>query len=403
MKGANELEDYSNIQDLLLIEEADPDLESDEAAPEQEAASIENKIAEAQIETALRLDYKLKTCEERADLVNKIIEQTPAQHLTNYYLEILGNYIMGGITKEERKARKYLTDNRLVTINKRETSYESLAEKFENGEDGIYNLIVNDKNTILTPKVQITEEDINTIPGLKELRAEIEKVEAAAKAATGRKKFLLKKQLIEMRRDQYALRSSARPTLNPIPGPRGLNKIDLSANFWLDEDGIPQCDGLVSLFNPKHVSALLCHYYALKIETNAKFFSDFYYLMEDFDRLWRRALQSEPIYLDICEMKMDNKQNLEIQNKLLEKYNKTYTVEYISNLWRNKIPKMIAQQAQIDYVMQHWSTHKGAYWKQCSCCGESKPAHTFFYSKNSSAKDGWYSRCKVCRNSKNNS
>jgi hypothetical protein len=143
----------------------------------------------------------LKTCEERADLVSRILEQTPAHSLTQRYLEILGNYIMGGISKEEKKSRQYLTDNRLVTINKRETSYESLAEKFENGEDGIYNLITNDKNILLTPKVSITQEDIETVPGLKELRAEMEKIERASKEAHGRKKYLLKKQLIEMRKD----------------------------------------------------------------------------------------------------------------------------------------------------------------------------------------------------------
>ena len=35
-------------------------------------------------------------------------------------------------------------------------SYEGLATKFENGEDGIFNLITNDKNIIFTPKISIT-------------------------------------------------------------------------------------------------------------------------------------------------------------------------------------------------------------------------------------------------------
>ena len=55
---------------------------------------------------------------------------------------------MGGITKEEKKEKLYLTDNRRITIEKRETSFEGLAEKFENGEDGIYNLMTNDKNIL---------------------------------------------------------------------------------------------------------------------------------------------------------------------------------------------------------------------------------------------------------------
>jgi len=45
-----------------------------------------------------------------------------------------------------------------------------LVGKFENGEDGIYNMIINDKNVFLTPKYQITTTDIETIPALRELR-----------------------------------------------------------------------------------------------------------------------------------------------------------------------------------------------------------------------------------------
>ena len=55
---------------------------------------------------------------------------------------------MGGLTKEEKKNHLYLTDNRRITIDRRETSFEGLVEKFENGEDGIYGLITNDKNII---------------------------------------------------------------------------------------------------------------------------------------------------------------------------------------------------------------------------------------------------------------
>lgn len=81
---------------------------------------------------------------------------------------------MGGITKEEKKEKLYLTDNRRLTIDRRETSFEGLAEKFENGEDGIYALMTNDKNILFQPKVTITPEDIEEVPGLKDLRAAID-------------------------------------------------------------------------------------------------------------------------------------------------------------------------------------------------------------------------------------
>ena len=39
--------------------------------------------------------------------------------------------------KQEKKEKSILTENRLVTINKRETSFEGLVSQFENGEDGV--------------------------------------------------------------------------------------------------------------------------------------------------------------------------------------------------------------------------------------------------------------------------
>jgi hypothetical protein len=50
--------------------------------------------------------------------------------------------------KQEKKERMILTENRMATINKRETSYEGLVSQLENGEDGIYNLINESKTTI---------------------------------------------------------------------------------------------------------------------------------------------------------------------------------------------------------------------------------------------------------------
>ena len=238
-------------EDLLLLEE-------EEAAPEEQ-------------ETTVKLDYSLKTMEERSAHVEKLIAATPPKDLTPKYLEILGDYIMDAIPKEDKKEHNVLTKNRMVTVNKRETSFEELASKFENGEDGIYNLITEDKNILFTPKISITQADIDEIPGLKELRECIDEIEAQAKAATGKKKFLLKKQVIEMRRDQYVLKNAYRAPMAPVASPRGSNKITLDERKWVDENGEPQSDGLITFFDPKHISAILCNYNALKISLQGKF------------------------------------------------------------------------------------------------------------------------------------
>lgn len=401
-KGANNLEDYSNIQDLLQLEDIDPDLDTEDVAPEQEAAAIENDIEEAHISQTLRLDYKLKTCEERARLVERIIETTPEAHLTNRYLEILGDYIMGGLSKEEKKEKLYLTDNRMLTVNKRETSWEGMVEKFENGEDGIYNLITNDKNILFQPRDVITEEEVDKIPGLRALRDAMKEIEEQGKAATGRKKYLLKKALIEMRRDQYILKSSYKPTAFNTPrSARGGNKIDLTEERYIDKDGNPQSKGLISFFNPEHVSALLRYYNALKLETQGRYQNDFFYLLEDFDKLFNKALQNYPMYRDIAIMKMNDKSNLEIQQMLIKKYNIKHTVQYISKLWRSTIPKLIAEKEQNDYLIWYYSNIKEGKWKKCSKCHEYKLASPRFFSRNNTSKDGFYCQCKECRNQKN--
>ena len=69
--------------------------------------------------------------------------------------------------KQEKKERKLLTDNRMATVTKRETSLEGLVSQLENGEDGIYNLVSDNKNTIFQPKVTITKKDLEEIPVLR--------------------------------------------------------------------------------------------------------------------------------------------------------------------------------------------------------------------------------------------
>ena len=92
----------------------------------------------------IKLNYTLETPEERKELVNKILEENP--NLSDKYLEILADYLVLAMEKQERKERRLLTENRMSTINKREMSFEGLVSQFENGEDGIYNLVTEDKN-----------------------------------------------------------------------------------------------------------------------------------------------------------------------------------------------------------------------------------------------------------------
>ena len=259
--------------------------------------------------------------------MKKIIDETPPEQLTNKYLEILSDYIIFAMDKEERKQKKILTDNRMVTVNKRETSFQGLAGQLENGEDGIYNMIANDKNIIFTPKICITQKDIDEIPALKDLREAIEVVEKQEKAATGKRKFMLKKQLIEMRQDQYVIKNSYRQPMYFTNAIKSFSKTNFDEKIEITKDGEVKSNGLVSFFNPKHISALLCNYSKLKEDAWGKFWADSYFLMEDLDALIERTLKDDyPLYYDLLIYKIDGKQNVEIQALLNEKHGIKHSV-----------------------------------------------------------------------------
>ena len=173
------------------------------------------------------LDYSLKTCEERISFVKTYLEKLPLDKRNNAkVLEKLSDYIINGLSKQERKGKKILTDNRMATINKRETSFEGIIDKLE-FEDSIYSIINENKQTILTPKVCITKKDVEEIPNLKNIQECIIQLEEIEKKARGLKKYILKKWLIELRKDQYVIKDSYKHTqyFNKISH-NALNPVD---------------------------------------------------------------------------------------------------------------------------------------------------------------------------------
>ena len=305
--------------------------------------------------------------------------------------------------KQEKKERKILTENRMMTVNKRETSFEGLVSQLENGEDGIYNLISENKNQIFQPKVTITKKDLEEIEPLRQLREAINLWEAKLKVTEGKDAFTIKKALIEMRKDQYLIKNAYR---RPIV----FNKLTRSRNFVMlpdktcrfDEDGYPIPEG-ISLLDPAVCSAILCNYSRLKQDSSDQFEGDLYYLMDAFDEIADIALKEYPLYEKIVECKIDGLQNVQIQEILQTEFGIKHSLEYISSLWRKKIPKLIASAAEDQYLDWYYLNEEKGKYKRCSRCGQIKLAHNKYFSKNKTSKDGFYSICKKCRNSKTKS
>ena len=346
----------------------------------------------------MKLDYSLETPEERNQLVAAILAETPDP--TPQYLEILADYLIFCMEKQEKKEKKILTDNRMTTVNKRETSFEGLVSQLENGEDGIYNLITENKQVIFQPKVTITKKDLEEIEPLRQLRETIDQWDAKLKTVEGKEAYVIKKALIEMRKDQYVIKNSYRKPIIPNKLTRSTHVIrmdDTTSEF--DQDGYPIPSG-VSLMSPEVCSAILCNYSRLKEDSWDKFDGDTWYLIYDFEILCDKALKNYPIYQRIVEYKIDGLQNIDIQEKIQLEFGIKHSLEYISSLWRNKIPKLIASVAEDEYLQWYYTIVEPGKFKKCSRCGEIKLAHNKYFSKNKTSKDGFYSICKQCRNSK---
>ena len=346
----------------------------------------------------IKLDYSLQTPEERNELVKKILEENPDP--SDKYLEVLADYLVLCMEKQEKKERVILTENRMATVNKRETSYEGLVSQLENGEDGIYNLMDDNKQTIFQPKVTITKKDLEEIPDLRQVREAIEFWEEKLKTVQGRDAFVIKKAIIELRKDQYLIKNSYRCPVAITNFTKSQYTIPLNdTTHEFDKEGYPIPEG-VSLLNPAVCSAILCNYSKLKQDSWDQFGGDTWYLMEAFDQVSNKALKDYPLYERIVDLKIDGLQNVDIQSAIEKEFGIKHSLEYISSLWRNKIPKLIASAAEDEWLDWYYlNVEKGKY-KRCSRCGEIKLAHNKYFSKNKTSKDGFYSICKCCRNSK---
>ena len=148
----------------------------------------------------LFLDYSLKTAEERKEYVEELLNTIPQPDTKT--LSYLSDYMLfindKDQTKKERKEEHPITTkNREVTIEKRQVSYEGIVSTLENGEDGLYTMIRNDKNQILDPRDPISQRDIEEIPGMREHFEVLNQLQFQFDKATGPARRALKKAIIE--------------------------------------------------------------------------------------------------------------------------------------------------------------------------------------------------------------
>ena len=353
----------------------------------------------------MELDYSLATPQERVEYVKNLLADNPP--LNNSTLTTLADYILfirdRNQTKKERsEEHPILTPNREFTIDKRQVSYEGLVDKLENGEDGLYNIIRNDKTQILDPKDPITEKDIAEIPGIKECMDVILSLKKQLETASKYRLKQLNQAIIDTWKQAYIIKGNYKMIgriKSAAAQAHSLATISIPEKIYFDENQIPHSDMPLSFLNPEHISFLLCHYQTLKQDSWENLHCDMRWHLIDLEDLAEEALKEKyPLLWDLLIWKIDGLTNEDIRQKILKEYGEDHTEQYYSSLWRKRIPRLISEQFQKNYVEWYFTEKEYGYWKKCSRCGKVKLGHPLFYARNTSNKDGWYSLCKECKN-----
>jgi len=326
------------------------------------------------------LDYTITSLDERKKYVENIVNTIPEHELN---LDQLADYLILCMEKEERKTKTILTDNRSVTINKRETSFEGLVDKIEGGENTLYHMIKEDKNMLLQPKKLLTATKIAEYPELTQVKNAIDEIKKNIEKHEGLSKYILKKTSIKLYQDLYMIYEA-------LTKPAKIMKITAS-DHTLDLGGLTFSD-------PDVVSAALCNYSRLKEDSYDNFNSDTKWMMEDLDNLLEITLKDKPNYERIVILKIDGLSNAAIQEIIQKEFGLAYTKEYISTLWRKRIPSLIAKESQRQWMDWMFGYILKIPKKKCTRCGKKKFATSFYFSKDSSKADGLYTICKECRN-----
>jgi hypothetical protein len=101
------------------------------------------------------------------------------------------------------------------------------------------------------------------------------------------------------------------------------------------------------------------------------------------------------MYIDILEMKKKKKTNQEIVKYVNKTYWKSYSSNYISTLFNQKIIPEICNAARIHFeiVGNLWFPEN---FKRCNTCGRLFFVSDDFFVHRSNNKDGFSNRCKAC-------
>ena len=116
---------------------------------------------------------------------------------------------------------------------------------------------------------------------------------------------------------------------------------------------------------------------------------------------YKNAADLTEVQREILDLKLSKEKNIDIADRINKKWGKTYTANYISTIFRQRIiPKI--NEAAAYHVKVASNIFFEEEFKVCSCCKKTFLLDSDNFTKKSRSKDGYTARCKKCEKESRN-
>ena len=254
-------------------------------------------------------------------------------------------------------------------------------------------------------------------------------------------KYLKKRhELVELRREQYTLRDSyaepillrepalvndeaTRPQLNAdievlplgtcgqgershlifrpweeiIPTNYTEEQLQLISDvYWAKQKYTPSGTQMFIDFRElEHIYEMFLAYFDLEdAAAHAELESNMPELMRTL-RFYVERADLTPLQRELLDMKLNKEKNTDIAEKINKKWKKTYTPNYISTIFRQRIIPKINEAARYHEKIIGNVFFEEEF-KTCTACGRTLLRDTDNFTRKTRSKDGFTSRCKIC-------
>ena len=403
------------------------------------------------------LDFSIVRDTDRLAAVQDILDTLPTDPSPTE-LEQMASYILYG---KDENGKNSIQRNETIDKDKRYKSYKTKDDKVQSldemmevpgfDEQQLRSAYKRDSYTAPKPFIAKPKYDKKTgeiidpgdsdVPGMIEQWEIIDRWQRMLDIAQGKiapnegdtivsdpyRIYQLKHNLIDIRKHQYYLKDSAKPTLHfqnlDHPKPQFYDWSG-DAFYWISKDQWQNrvdhsytsrvsrniadyetrgegdtlevkwvvCQHTFDWENPKHIRALLNHYCTLYEALRDKLNTYGRTLLWDFDRYCSLCDFSE-LRLFLINLRKQGMAYEDILDEMRAKYAMEYSPNYLVTIVNTEVPNKIAKVAKMLRLQQETPPENC---KKCIHCGRILPMDPLFFSRNNTHKDGLSNTCKEC-------